>query len=54
MKDENYPWTLRNQKKTLRMGNPGASIVIYMDIWQKITESQRKRKTIRNVINVNK
>jgi len=38
MKEEDYSWILGNQKRTLRMGSLDTSIVIYMNIWQKIAE----------------
>jgi len=38
IEEEDYPWILGNQRITSRMGSLDTSIVIYMDIWQKITE----------------
>ena len=32
IKDENYLWTLRNQRRTLRIESLDVSIITYMDI----------------------
>ena len=53
MKDEDYLWILENQRRTSRIGSLNASIVIYIDIWQKIAKGQRKKRIIGSATNAN-
>ena len=54
MEDKVYPWRLENQMRTSKIESQNVSIAKFMDIWQKIAEGQRKKKTLKSIMNVDK
>ena len=53
MKEEEYSWILGSPNITMtKMENLNVSIVMYTDTWQRIVESQRRRKKPESATNV--
>jgi len=45
--EEEHPWTLESSKTiTTRTESLNALTAVYTDIWQRIAESQRKKKKL--------
>ena len=49
--EEDNPWTLGSQMRTLRTGSQSASIVTNMNTWQKSANWKRRNKKYEHVSN---
>ena len=55
LEDKEHPWTLGSPKIILmKMENQGVSIAIYIDIWQRNVESQKRIRRQEDATNATK
>ena len=52
MEEEDNPWTLGSQMRTLRTESQSASIITNTDTWQKNVDRKRKNKKYKCVLNI--